>query len=145
MCLKKEVKAAEEKLREAAESEAASREVAIIEARHHAIKEFKQSEEFKTFLDMGYDDGYDKAVEEIFFNIWHKHRKVDFKFLGKEFQTMMADWEDQEKRGELDARPPPSPEDSDEDCTIIGQEPADNANTQVTDVAKDANNPAPNA
>ena len=89
MGLEKEVKAVKEKLREAT-----SREATVIEARHRAIKEFKQSEEFKTSLDTSYEGGYDEGVVEIFFNIWRKSHKVDFKFLGKEFQTMMADWED---------------------------------------------------
>ena len=41
--------------------------------------------------DFGYINGYDKGVKEIFFNIWHKHREVDYKFLGKEYQILMAD------------------------------------------------------
>ena len=38
------------------------------------------------------------------------------------------DWEDQEKKGELDTRPPLSPKYSDNDCEIVGQEPTDEAN-----------------
>ena len=48
--------------------------------------------------------------------------------LGKKYQQLIANWEDQEKKGELDTRPPPSPEYSDDDCEIIEQEPANKAN-----------------
>ena len=39
----------------------------------------------------------------------------------------MEDWEDQEKKGELNTRPPLSPEYSDEDCEIVEDESADEA------------------
>ena len=84
--LEKKLKATEEKMLEATESKAASRDAVIQEAKQQAVEEFKQSEEFKTSFDMSYEDGYDKGVEEIFFNIWHKCCEVDFKFLGKEFK-----------------------------------------------------------
>ena len=111
--LENEVKAAEERLCEASESEATSREAMIIEARQWDIEDFKQSE-YKTSqnYDAGYNDGYDKGVEEIFFNIWRKRCEVDFKFLGKEYQVLMVDWEEQEKKSELDTKPPPSLESS---------------------------------
>ena len=41
------------------------------------------------------------------------------------------DWEDQEKKGELNTRLPPSPEYFDDDCEFVGQEPADEANDNV--------------
>ena len=47
---------------------------------------FKKSDEFVALLkkehDAGYDMGYDVDVEEIFFNIWVKHRDVHYKFRG---------------------------------------------------------------
>ena len=45
--LEKEVKAAEDRLRKAAEHEAASREATVLEAKQRAINEFKQFEEYK--------------------------------------------------------------------------------------------------
>ena len=85
MGLEKKVKAVEERMCEAVESKAASREAMIITARQRVIEDFKQSEESKTLqnYNVGYDDGYDKGVEEIFFNVWSKHSEVDFKFLGR--------------------------------------------------------------
>ena len=121
MDLEKEVKEAEERLCKVAKSEATSREVAIIKARQRAVEEFKWSEEYMTShnYNVGYDDRYDKGVKDIFFNIWRKRHEVNFKFLGKEYQVLMADWEEQEKKGELDTKPPPSLENSDEDCKIV--------------------------
>ena len=77
-----------------------------MEAKPQAIDEFKQSDEYKASQD--YDNIYDKGVEEIFYNIWRKHREVDYKFLGNEYQQLIADWEDQERKGELDTKSPPS-------------------------------------
>ena len=99
--LEKKLKGAKEKM-----FEAASREAAIQEAMQWVVEEFKQSEEFKTSLDTSYEDGYGEGVEEIFFNIWSKRHEVDFKFLGKEFHTMITDCEDHEKKGELNTNPP---------------------------------------
>ena len=47
MGLKKEVKAIEDKLCEALEHEAASREAAVLEVKQQTIDEFKQSKEYK--------------------------------------------------------------------------------------------------
>ena len=94
--LEKEVKATEDRLREATESEAASREATIIGAKQQAVEDFERSEEYKSLhnYNTSYDDRYDKDVEEIFFNIWRKCREVDSKFPGKEHQALMADWEE---------------------------------------------------
>ena len=75
--------------------------------------------------------GYENGVEEIFFNIWRKRREVDFKFLGKEYEQIMADWVEQEKKGELDTRPPPSPEYSNKDCDVAREETAKEANDEA--------------
>ena len=130
--LENEVKAAEERLCEASENDDASREAMIIEARQWDIEDFKQLE-YNTSqnYDAGYNDGYDKGVEEIFFNIWRKHREVDFKFLGKEYQVLMVDWEEQEKKSELDTKPPPSLKSSKKDYEIIETKPADKAQDQA--------------
>ena len=37
----------------------------------------------------------------------------------------MADWVEQEKNGELDTKPPPSLEYSEDECKIVGQEIAE--------------------
>ena len=47
MGLEKVIKAAEERLREATERKAASREAAILESKQHAIDKLKQYEEYK--------------------------------------------------------------------------------------------------
>ena len=62
------------------------------------MEEFKQSDELNTSLDNSYEDGYDKGVEEIFFTIWSQRREVDFSFLLEEFQSMIMDWENKEKK-----------------------------------------------
>ena len=51
----------------------------------------------------------------------------------KEYQQLIADWEEQEKKkGELDTMPPPSLVYSDDDCEIVGQkEPVDDANNNA--------------
>ena len=96
-------------------------------------------------FDTSYEYDYGKGIEDIFFNIWPKHHELDFKFLGKEFQTMMADWEDHEKRGALNTNPPPSSEESKEDCAIIQKEPITESPDQLAEATNDANNQAPNA
>ena len=86
MGLEKEVKATEERLREAA-----SRETVMLEAKQQAINKFKQSEEYKASqdYDTNYDNGY---VEEIFYNIRRNRYEVNYKFLRKEYQQLIADW-----------------------------------------------------
>ena len=130
MGLEKEVKVAEERLCEDADCKVASREATGLDAKQLAINEFKHSEEYKASqdYDAGYDNGYDKGVEEIIYNIWRKRREVNYKFLGKEYQQLIIDWEDQEKQGELDTWPPPFLVYSDDDCEIVRQELADEAN-----------------
>ena len=93
MGLEKDIKVAEDKLRKAIERETASREATVLEAKQRAIDKFKESEEYRASqnYDVGYDNGYDKGVKEIFFNIWRKHRKVDNRILGKEYQQLMVD------------------------------------------------------
>ena len=44
---------------------------------------------------------------------------------------LMTDWEEQEKKGELDTMPPPSPESSNEDYEIVEAELADKANDEA--------------
>lgn len=46
MGLERQVKEAEDKLRETIESEVASREAVVLEAKQQAVVEFKQSEEY---------------------------------------------------------------------------------------------------
>ena len=55
---------------------------------------------------------------------------------------MMADWEDQEKKGALNTNMPPSSEDSEEDCVIIEKEPIAEAPDQPSEATDDANNQA---
>ena len=88
---RKKINVAEETL-----CEAASREAAVLEAKQQVIKEFKYSKEYKASqdYDAGYDNKYDKGIEEIFYNIWRKHHEVNYKFLGKEYQQLITDWED---------------------------------------------------
>ena len=130
MGLKKEIKVAKEKLCQAAEREAASREIAILEAKQWVVDEFKQCEKYKASqdYDIGYDNGYDKGVKDIFFNIWRKCHEVNYKYSGKEYQELTVVCEDQEKKGELDTRPPPSLEYSDEYYKIVGEVRIDEAN-----------------
>ena len=72
------MKVAEDKLHEIV-VEVTFREVAMLKAKQQAIEEFKQSKKYKASqgYDAGYDDEYDKGVEEIFYNIWRKHREVN--------------------------------------------------------------------
>ena len=130
MGLEKQVKLAKDKLREVAEREAASREAAILEVEHQAIDEFKLPKEYAAL--QNYDTGYDKGIEEIFYNIWRKRREVDYRLMEKEYRELIADWEEQEKNCELDTKWPPSSTYSDDDCEIVGQkEPADDANNHA--------------
>ena len=93
MGLEKEVKAAEERRHKVAGHKADSREATVLEAKLWAIDEFIESEEYKTSqdYDVRFDNGYDKGVEEIFFNIWRKSCEVNYRFLGKGYQQLMAD------------------------------------------------------
>ena len=43
----------------------------------------------------------------------------------------MVDWVEQEKKDELDTRPPPSLEYSEDDCEIVSQEPAEDKNNKA--------------
>ena len=133
MGLEKQVKAVKDKLYKTTECKAASRETAMLEAKQQAIEQFKQSEEYQSSQD--YDARYDKGVEEIFYNIQRKHGEVNYKFLGKEYQQLTTNWEEQEKNEELDSKPPPSSMYSDEDCEIIKEK----------ETVEDANNPTANA
>ena len=132
MGLKKQAHKTEDKLCETIKSEAASKEATMLEAKQQAIKEFKQSEEYQASQD--YDTEYNKGVEESFYNIWRKCQEVNYKFLGKEYQLLIVDWKEQEKSGELDTRPPLSPEYSENDCEIVwDKEPAENTNNSAAD------------
>ena len=76
--------------------------------------------------------GYDKGVEEIFLNIWRKHQKIDYRFLGEEFNKLMVTETNREKRGTLNTRPPPLPQYSDaEDDDIVEVEPPNEAHEQA--------------
>ena len=77
--------------------------------------------------------GYDKGVEESFFNIWRKHREIDYRFMGVEFKKLMMTWTDREKMGTLNTKPPPSPQYSNakEDDDVMELEPSNGASEQV--------------
>ena len=55
MSLKKEVQIVEDRPREVAEHEAASREAAVLEIKQQAINKFKQSEGYKALQDYNAD------------------------------------------------------------------------------------------
>ena len=84
MSLWKQLKEAEEKFYTILEVEAATRVVTVMKAKQKAVANFKESEEYK-LANQDFDAGYDKEVEEIFYNIWRKRRGVCYKFLGKEY------------------------------------------------------------
>ena len=83
--LEKQLKEMERKLQNALEIEAASKEVAIMEAKKRAVAEFKESEEYK-LTTQNSEKGYDKGIEEIFHNIWRKCRNDCYKLWSKEYQ-----------------------------------------------------------
>ena len=105
--VEEEIKAVEEQHREAVAQEAFVKEAVIQEAKEWAIDNFKWYEEYITSHD--FDVGYNKGVEEIFFNLWRKIGEVNFSFLGKKLKKLMATWIAREKKGELNTRLPPSP------------------------------------
>ena len=133
--LEKDIKATKDKLYEATEREVAFREAAVQKAKQRVVDKFKESEEYSASqnYDAQYEDEYDKGVEKIFFNIWRKRHEIDYRFLVKEYQKLMADQVEQEKKGELDTRPPLSPEYFEDQCKIIGQEPAGDANNKASE------------
>ena len=64
----------------------------------------------------------------MFYSIQRKLHEVDNKFLGKEYQQLRANWEEYEKKDELDTSSPHCPMYFDDDCEIVGQkEPTDEA------------------
>ena len=73
------------------------------------MERFNRPKEYIASLRDQYNAGYNKGVEEIFFNIWRKLWEVDYVFLGVEFKKLMATWTNREKRGILNTRPPHSP------------------------------------
>ena len=90
---------------------------------------FKESDEYKLATQY-FDAGYDKRIEEIFYNIWRKCRSVYYKFFGKEYQKQIAIWEDKEQAGILDTRPSLSPEYFDDDYEILGDHKPDKSKIQ---------------
>ena len=94
------------------------------------MENFKRSEEYATSQNNQYDAGYDKGVQEIFFNIWRKRREVNYRFLWEEFKKIMATWSAREKNGEFNIRPPPSPQYFDED-KAAEEDPAHKAPDQA--------------
>ena len=83
-----------EKLHFALEAKASARKAVVVEARQKAVADFKQSEEY-TLSTQDCDAVYNKGIEEIFYNIWRKHRGVYYKFLGKEYRNQIAIWDKQ--------------------------------------------------
>ena len=84
MSLWKQLKEAEEKFYTILEVEAVTRMVTVMKVKQKAVANFKESEEYK-LATQDFDAGYDKELEEIFYNIWRKRRGVCYKFLGKEY------------------------------------------------------------
>ena len=84
MCLERQIKETEKKFCSTVESEAAARDAIVLEERQQAVAEFKQSGEYN-LATQDFDAGYDKGMEEIFYNIWRKFRGVYYKFLGKDY------------------------------------------------------------
>ena len=123
------MKEAKKKLYTALEVEATSREVVVMEAKQKVVANFKESEEYKLST-QDFDMGYDKGIEEIFYNIWRKRRSVCYKFLGKEYRKQIAIWEDQEWANILDTRPHSSSDYSNDECEILEDHKPDNSNTQ---------------
>ena len=67
-----------------------TRDALTRKAVEQVVGKFKQSEEYPTILDTQHDASYDLGVEEIFFNIWRKHRDVNYKFLGIKLLNLMT-------------------------------------------------------
>ena len=80
-----------------------------------------------------YEAGYNKGVEEIFFNICRKRWEVEYRFLGVEFKKLMATWTAREHRGTRNTRSPSSPQysDADEDDEVVRVEPPNKAPDQA--------------
>ena len=89
-----------------------ARDIEITKAADEAVVKFKDSEEFAAFLEKKYEAGHDAGhnveVEEIFYNIWLKHRDINYRFLGGEFMKLMDQWLENERLGTFNNEPPPS-------------------------------------
>ena len=110
-----------------------SRDEFIREAVEQAVEKFKQFEEYATILATQYDTSNDLGVEETFFNIQRKRQDVDYRFLGIELINLMAGWIDEEKRGILNTRPPPSPQypEAEDDDAVVEVVPLTEAPEQA--------------
>ena len=94
-----------------------ARDVEFAEAAKEEAKEvvvkFKDSEKFASLFEKkyeaGHDTSYDARVVDIFYNIWLKHRDIDYKFLGEEFMKVKDQWVENERLGDLNSAPPSSP------------------------------------
>ena len=69
-----------------------ARVVYVREAVEQAMEKFKQSDEHAAILAVERNAGYKLGFKEIFFNIWRKHRIVDYIFLGVELVNLMEGW-----------------------------------------------------
>ena len=90
-----------------------ARDAEFGEAVKEAVVKFKDSEEFATILKEKYeasrDTSYNVKVVDIFYNIWFKHRDIDYEFLGEEFMKVKDQWAENKRLGDLNNAPTSSP------------------------------------